>query len=261
MIERGIIESDYHSHHRAGLNAPDFWMPEKGVNAKWGRMQRELWDARCEILTKIGKVDFHAINGDAFDGRGQASGSTELLADPAWHNQILNAEDCAREVKFKGKPRIIMSRGTPYHTGKLDDYEDALADHLGAIIKDHPFFTVGGVTFDMKHKTGSSSIPHGRGTPIARDRLWNLLWAERGEQPKAQVIIRSHVHYHTYIGGPGWVAMTTPALQAAATKYGGRQCSGTVDWGLTLFEVEDGEFDWTVYLVNLKSNKVKAVKL
>jgi len=260
-MQRILIEADYHSHHRAGLNAPDFWMPERGTNGKWGRMQRELWNARCDILEKIGPVDCHAINGDVIDGRGEASGSTELLADPSWLNQIENAEQVARQVQFKGKPRIIMSRGTSYHVGKLDDYEDMLADHLGATIKDHPFFTVDGVTFDMKHKIGSSSIPHGRGTPIARDRLWNVLWAEKGEQPKADVIIRSHVHYYSVVGGARWVAMTTPALQAAATKYGGRIMSGTVDWGVVVFDVEDGEFSWKVYLVNLKSNKVKAVKL
>ena len=260
-MQRGLIESDYHSHHRAGLNAPDFWMPESGANKAWGKLQRELWNARCEILEKIGPVDFHAINGDAIDGRGEASGSTELLADPSWLNQIDNAEQVARQVKFKGEPRIIMSRGTGYHVGKLDDYEDLLAENLGATIKDHPFFEVDGVIFDMKHKVGSSSVPHGRGTSISKDRLWNVLWAERGDQPKADVYIRSHAHYFSYVGGAGWVAMITPALQAAATKYGGRVCSGTVDWGVITFDVEDGEFDWTAHLVNLKSNKVKAVKL
>ena len=547
-MQRGLIESDYHSHHRAGLNAPDYWMPDKGVNAKFGKMQRELWAARCEILEKIGPVDFHAINGDAIDGRGEASGSTELLADPSWLNQIDNAEQVARQVKFRGKERRIMSRGcltaghkilttdlrwvpvedlaigdlvvgfdedqpakgnnkikrrwktskvlanspfeadvckvklsdgtsltctwdhpfllrnvkegrlvwrtpeqmckylyrddgerreksflkfgrtfplwepngtwaagylagffdgegtlsyktrkrkdragnkefvfqlaayqkqnecletahlcldaimamnpysgwytttcksgrkshddgcmtvticggrqgkisflgsvrplrllskldwdkmggmfsyrgldeveitdiipagkqtvwglstssktyvsegflshnTPYHVGKLDDYEDLLADHLGATIKDHPFFTVDGVVFDMKHRVGGSSIPHGRGTAVAKEWLWNVLWAERGEQPKADVILRSHVHYHSYIGGPGWVAMTTPALQAAGSKYGGRIMSGTVDWGVVVFDVENGEFDWKAYIVNLKSNKVKAIRL
>lgn len=155
----------------------------------------------------------------------------------------------------------FLSHNTPYHVGKLDDYEDLLAEHLGAAIKDHPFFTIGGVTFDMKHKVGSSSVPYSRGTSIARDRLWNVLWSERGEQPKAGVILRSHVHYFSYVGGPGWVAMTTPALQAAGTKYGGRACSGTVDWGVVVFEVEDGEFDWTAHLVNLESNVVEAVKL
>jgi len=99
-MQKILIEADYHSHHRAGLNAPDFWMPERGINARFGKMQRELWNARCEILEKIGPVDAHAINGDAIDGRGEASGSTELLADPSWLNQIENAEQCARQVKF-----------------------------------------------------------------------------------------------------------------------------------------------------------------
>jgi hypothetical protein len=256
-----LIEADYHSHHRAGLNAPDWWMPSTGVYAKWGKLQRELWNKRLEILEKIGPVDAHALNADCFDGRGERSGGTELLPDASWPNQIANAEACIRAVKFAGEPRRIMSRGTPYHVGWDSDYEDVLAMNLGATIKDHPFFTFGGVTFDMKHKVGSSVIPHGRATPIARDRLWNLLWAEMGGQPKAQVVIRSHVHYFSYVGGSGWLGLTTPALQAAGTKYGGRQCSGTVDWGVVVFECEGGEYDWKAYLVDLAANKVQAVTL
>ena len=256
-----LVEADMHAHHRAGLNSPDWWMPSTGVYAKWGRVQRELWHKRMDILEKIGPVDAYANNADAFDGRGDRSGGTELLPDASWPNQIANAEASIRVVKFRGEPRRIFSRGTPYHVGWDADYEDVLAMNLGATIKDHPFFTFGGVTFDMKHKVGNSSIPHGRATPIARDRLWNVLWAERGEQPKAQVIIRSHVHQFTHVGGRGWLAMTTPALQAAGTKYGGRQCSGTVDWGVVVFNCEGGEFEWKAYLVDLSANKVTAVQL
>lgn len=255
---RVIAEADYHCYHRAGLCHPDWWLPEQGEYAKWARVQRELWEKRQELIERLKPIDLLILNGDAFDGRGEASGGTELLPDHSWKNQILLAEACAIQW---GAPAIVMSRGTPYHVGKLDDYEDLLAQHLGATIKDHPFVEAGGVTFDIKHKCGSSSIPHGRGTSIAKERLWNVLWSEREEQPKGDVILRAHVHYFSYVGGPGWVAMTQPALQAAGTKYGGRQCSGTVDWGLVSFDVEGGEFDWSAHLVNLQANKVEVVKL
>jgi len=260
-MKRLVVEADLHCHHRAGLCAPEFWLPEDGVYGKWGQIQRELWNTREEIIAKVGPIDYHAINGDATDGRGERSGGTELLPNPSWLNQVKNAEECIRAWDGKNPPKRIMSRGTGYHVGNADDHEDELAARLGATVKDHPFFEIDGVVFDMKHKVGASSIPHGRGTPIARERLWNVLWAERDEQPRAQVIIRSHVHYFTYIGGHDWVAMTTPALQAAGTKYGGRMCSSTVDWGLVVFEIENGEFDWHVHLVKMSANKVEAVKL
>jgi hypothetical protein len=189
-MPRLLVEADYHAHHRAGLNAPDWWMPATGVYAKWGRAQREMWNKRAELLEKIGPVDAWLGNGDLFDGRGERSGGTELLPDAGWPNQIANAEASARLVQFRGEPKRIMSRGTPAHVGWDADYEDVLALNLHATIKDHPFFTLGGVTFDAKHKVGSSSIPHGRGTAISRERLWNVLWAEHGEQPKAQVLLR-----------------------------------------------------------------------
>jgi hypothetical protein len=88
---------------------------------------------------------------------------------------------------------------------------------------------------------GGSTIPHGRFTATAKERLWNVLWNERELRPKAQVILRGHVHYATFCGEPGWVAMTLPALQGMGTRYGGRVCSGTVHWGAVIFDVnEDG---------------------
>lgn len=258
---RLLVESDWHAHHRAGLNAPDFWFPTTGIYGKWGKVNRELWNKRLEMLDKIGPVDVWVLNGDAMDGRGEKSGGTELLPDPAWQNQIANAEACARAVEFKGEPRRFLTRGTPYHSGASSDYEDTLAANLGATIKDHVFLEIGGVTLDFKHKVGSSSIPHGRATPIARERLWNLLWSEHAEQPKADILIRSHIHYFTYTGGSDWLALTTPALQAAGTKYGGRQCSGTVDFGVVVFDCEGGEYDWKPYIARVKANKVEAIKL
>lgn len=255
-----LFESDLHAHHRAGLNSPDWWMPDHGAYAKWGIVQRELYEARAEILERIGAVDIHVINGDAFDGRGECAGGTELLADPSWENQIANAEASLRIVRFRGDPKRLLIRGTPYHVGWDADYEDALASHLQAKIKDHGFFSAGGVMFDCKHKLGTSAVPYGRATPLAREYIWNLLWHERMEQPRAQVVIRSHVHSYNFVGGKNYLAMSTPGLQAAGTKYGGRQCSGTIDWGLVVFHCAGGQFDWHAYLADLKANKVEAIK-
>lgn len=258
-MKRVAVLADLHCYHRAGLTHPEWWLPKDSIHyGKWGTVQRELYGHYLKIIEKVSPVDALIINGDCFDGRGDRSGGTELLPDPSWGNQIALAEACIREWGVDGS-NIVMSRGTPYHTGQASDYEDVLAMHLGATIKDHPFVEIEGVTFDIKHKVGSSSIPHGRNTPIARERLWNVLWADG--QPRADVLIRSHTHYFSYCGGKDWLGVTTPALQAAGTKYGGRQCSGTVDWGLLTFDVDGGEFDWQAHLVDLKANKVKAVRL
>ena len=64
----------------------------------------------------------------------------------------------------------------------------------------------------------------------------------------ANVIIRSHVHYHEFSGNPTHIAMTTPALQGWGSKYGERQCSGIVDIGLVQFDISEGEYSWKCHL-------------
>ena len=77
------------------------------------------------------------------------------------------------------------------------------------------------------------------------------MWAERGEYPKADVLIRSHVHYYDFDGDFDWLGMTTPALQGYGSKFGGRKCTGTVDVGLVYFDVK-GKDDYTWKAKRLK---------
>lgn len=155
-----------------------------------------------------------------------------------------------------------MTYGTPYHTGDAEDYESALADKLGCEVKAHLWLDVDGCVLDCKHHVGGSSVPHGRHTAVARERLWNLLWEERALQPRAQLVARSHVHYHAYSGAPGWVAMTLPALQAAHTKYGARRCAGTVDWGIVIVDCQRGRVTaWRALTHQLRSVAERAIRL
>lgn len=67
------------------------------------------------------------------------------------------------------------------------------------------------------------------------------MWEARKVNPESQVYIRSHVHYFVYCGGPDWLGVITPALQGQGTKFGVRECSGLVDFGLVWFDCEDGK--------------------
>jgi len=249
---RIVALGDLHAGHRAGLTPPA-WQTHK-----WRKLQRELWGAYEEIVERIGPpIDLLIANGDLIDGRGERSGGTELITSD------LNAqvEMAVEALKVWEAKKIVISYGTSYHVGRLVDFEQQIAWLLGAEIHSHPFIKVEDVVFDVKHKVGRSSIPHGRGTPLARERLWNVLWAEREAQPKADILLRSHTHYFTYIGEADWLAMILPALQAAKTKYGARECSNTVDWGLVEFRVEGGAFTWKAHIKRLKTTKTKIIQV
>ena len=261
--KRVVIIADLHSGHRAGLTPPSWQYradPEDDPDmAKFGAEQRAVWDWYAKKIEELSPVDVLIVNGDAVDGKGEGSGGTEEITTER-HRQVAMA---AKAINPWKAPRIVMTYGTGYHTGKDDDWEPILAREVGAEkIGGHEWVGVNGLIFDVKHKIGRSSVPHGRGTPLSRAAFWNKLSAEREIEPRAHVFIRSHVHYFTYVGDGGYLAISTPALQAFGSKYGTRQCEGTVDVGLLQFDVDrDGGYSWKPHLFDLRLMAPQVIKV
>lgn len=251
-MKRLVIISDLHCGHRAGLTPPGWGYSEDSeseTRRHFAKLQRLQWEWFSETIAALQPIDTLLVNGDAIDGKGERSGGTELF-EADRHEQAAIAARCISEARAK---KVYIIRGTPYHVGKEEDFEDTVAqlveaDHIGY----HDWIDVEGVIFDCKHKTSSSVIPHGRHTGPARAKLWNSLWAERGLQPKAHVIVRSHVHYLDYSGDATGLVMVTPALQSFGSKYGAAQCEGTVDVGLVNFDCEKGDYSWKAHLMDMK---------
>jgi hypothetical protein len=272
--KRVVLMGDTHCGHEAGLTPAAFqvrWREaekdeDNEDNAarlirerenKAAALEHECWAWYVAACRRVQPVDLVIFNADAIDGRGERSGGTELLTA----DRGKQCDMAVTAIRKMGARRTMMTYGTPYHTGQIEDWEDNIADRLDAeCIKSHLWVDVNGLIFDVKHHIGSSSVPYGRSTPITKDRVWNLIWAEHEQQPKANVIIRSHVHYFHGAFGTGWLGMTLPALQAAGTKYGARKCSGTVDFGFVVFDVKpSGNFSWYPEQPTLEHQKAHAI--
>lgn len=258
-FKRIFVGSDLHSGHGAGLTPPDWWteLPANfnvgdGKKAKQryrrrGRIrfaasQRRHWEFYTKEVEALKPFDAAFWNGDMIDGKGRRSGGTEQITG----DRVEQCDMAAQCIEVVGAPENIMTYGTPYHTGEDEDWEDLVAEKVGARkIGGQEWVEVFGVVFDLKHEVGRSGIPHGRYTATARSRLWANEWARRGEFPSANVLIRSHVHYFGYNGNGYDLNITTPALQGPGTKYGVRRCEGTVDFGFLYFDVyPTGEYTW-----------------
>lgn len=251
-MKRVVVISDLHCGHHAGLTSPIWQTPKSapGTLGIFAKQQRALWNWYVQKLHELQPIDVLIVNGDAIDGRGGRSGGSELITTDL-QAQCQIAADCIKQVKAR-QVRLIF--GTPYHSSPDgEDWEAILADMVGAESCDgHLFLEIDGVVLDCKHKVGSSGIPHGRHTAVSKERLWNILWHERQGAPKADIIIRSHVHYHEFSGNPMHLAMTTPALQGWGSKYGERQCSGIIDIGFVHFDITGGQYSWTAHLYRPK---------
>ena len=258
MKKRVVIIGDLHSGHRAGLTPRQYFPSTKSKNHD--KIRKETWMHYTQIMDDLKPIDILVVNGDSIDGKGSRSAGTELVTTDI-KEQCDIACDC---IKYAEAKKIIIIRGTPYH-GSPDgqDAEDHIAEKVNAVaIGDHEWIDVNGVVFDIKHKIGNTNT-HNKGTPIAKEQLANLLWHERQKsQPKADIIIRSHVHNFYYIGNTQFLGITTPALQAAQTKFGARQCIMPVDWGVLCFDIKDtGEYAWKWLVTPLSTVKAKALKL
>lgn len=260
-MKRVLVISDLHCGHHAGLTPPD-WNPSyspqaPGYGLYWQR--RLNWKFYAEAMAELQPIDVLIVNGDATEGKGEKSGSTEILTA----DRIEQADMAVAVIEEAKAKMVVMSYGTPYHTGNSEDFENLVANGVNARkIGSHDFLDVNGVILGYRHHVGRSSIPHGRYTAIAREKLWNVLWAEHGEYPKANIIIRSHVHYFAYCGGFGWLGVVTPGLQGYGSKYGTRRVSGTIDFGIVWFDItEKGEISWAWKIQKFRRARRQVIKV
>ena len=243
-----LVMSDPHCGHRAGLTPPAYWWvedPEDDARYKWALMMRETWTDFLSMIEPYRGCDVLIINGDAVDGKGEKSGGTELItSDP--DEQAIMAARCVKEINPKV---VLMTYGTPYHTGMIMDYEKIVAREVGAAkIESEAKYRIEGKLLNVKHFISSSVIPHGRFTALERDKLWAAIWAEMYGNEKPDITIRSHVHYYAQNDStPFGLGIITPALEGPGTKHGGRRCMGWVDFGIVGLELEYGEkIKWQV---------------
>ena len=232
-----FLGGDTHSGSKVGLTPPR-WQDSE--------LQEEMWRWFEEKVKWHQPFDVAIWNGDMIEGKASRIGATTLITADR-REQCLIAKEPIILVNAKEN---YFTYGTGYHTGKGEDWEEVLAvDMIGGEIKGHWHKEFEGVPFSIRHKIGTSSIPHGRYTQIAKQYLWDTQWALLKKQHQlSRVILRSHVHYHVHAGKKGpdwWQGIVLPSLQALGSKFGERECDGVVDFGFCWMEVHNGKLiDW-----------------
>ena len=274
-IKRVVILADGHCGSRTGLTPPKWqtlWKDNddndiesesrdeyESQHYKFQKLQGDLWNFYNSTIHSLKPIDLLIYNGDAIEGKGTRSGGTELLTSDC----ITQANMAINTIKITKAKNIVMTYGTGYHVGDAEDWEALVAKGVGAKkIGSHEWVTINNVTFDIKHHVGTSQTPYSRNLSMSKDRIWNLIWNEHEEQPKSDILIRSHCHYYDFCGGRNWLGIITPSLQGPGTKFGSRRCSGHVDFGLIHFDIDEkGRYTWQAHIANIPSLKAQALKI
>lgn len=256
---RLVVISDLHCGSFSGLTPKQYEASSNNPSYKNFEIARNgLWSWYKRELESLYPITYLVENGDAIHGKESKQGSTFLLESDITV-QCDMAVECINVAKAE---KVFMTYGTGYHCGSESDNENYIASRVNAKIKDHLFLDINGLKMDIKHHVGSSSIPHGRATPILREKLWNIIWNNKGElQVNSNVLIRSHVHHHTFAGTPEYLVMTTPCLQGYGSKIA-RRLSGVIDLGFIHFDINpDGSYTWQPHIFKVDFLKVTVEKL
>ena len=246
---RVVVISDTHCGHMTGLTPPEYQLMDDSLYAKF---QKESWNWYVNMIERLKPIDVLICNGDMIDGRQEKGGGQELLVGDRF-KQIQMAQRCINVFDAK---KIYLTKGTPYHVGKLEQFEVDLAEKVGGDIKAVQKLNINGCVFDVRHKIGRSAIPHGRFTTMARRGMWNDLMTIGKSEQRANIIIASHVHYFIYLGhSNNRLMITTPALQGYS-EYGAMECEGNVDYGMVKFDISENGVvkDWKCYMADFKNN-------
>ena len=249
--KRVAVLSDPHCGHVAGLTPPEYAYAvtdDRTKHDKFAIIQDVTWRWFYAEAVKIRPVDVLLLNGDAIDGRGEKAGGVECITT----DRTKQCEMAIRVIKVLQPKHVILTYGTTYHVASSgEEWEGAIAKTLAdsntfsgdVAVGAHEWFSVNGVVFDAKHHVAMGAAPQTQFSSITRDSIWQMLWAMRREAPRANIIIRSHLHTYLFAKTSDFTGIVTPGLQAYS-KYGAKQVSRTIDYGFLHFDVTK-EGNWT----------------
>jgi hypothetical protein len=242
MEKRLFVGSDLHCGHLVGLTHPNYQISWNNASrGKYGIVQRKLWKFFYDEVTKNGPYDGGLFVGDLIEGSGTRSGGSELITTDRIE-QCKIAVDCLKVIPFKKGAKKYIQRGTPYHVGVCEEFEDIIAKEIKADkIENHGYYSCEKAVISAKHHIGSAYSPLSDGTPLLREYTWAQKWALDYGFPLPTVIIRAHVHNFTVMQKLSCLMFTLPALQGLGSKFGSKLCSRTVDFGFCELIINDDQ--------------------
>lgn len=199
---------------------PENFKTSNGLILPLNQGQRYLLECWQDILSMVPEqIDVLNLNGDMIDGDNKFEVSRDLSeVDPTW--QVRAAEELLKPLVKRAR-HVYASRGSAYHIGRGGEWEELLAERLGA--KKDPWghhaapwwkYYYEGWYFDLAHRQ-STAIRY-RSMPLERELDFCLnRFARAGKKPPGKIAI---TRSHTHAGFRVWreecgIAVSTPAMK------------------------------------------------
>lgn len=205
-MKKLAVISDLQCGSLFGMLPPNFITAE-GIPKLQNAGQKYLWECWIDFSDRLKEFKPEAIifNADAIDGKQRKQEGTELSLN-LLSDQIRAAVDCLKVIKKKAPAaKWYFTRGTAYHVGQGGEAEEEVAKQMGAekyqsvgtgvYVREVLWLDVEGVIVEAAHHIGVSQGFY-RLTQLDKEMQWSAMAAKDDTKgvPKADLIIRSHVH-------------------------------------------------------------------
>jgi len=184
--------------------------------------QKYLWECWLALARAWPQLDLLILNGDVIEGCAQKSYGTGV-ASVDRSVQAECAVRCVRAFRDINKPtKIIRTEGTPYHEGHHQGGMKAF-DHALEIPKRRvahemlPFdiTLADGKILNVKHHPEGSAALY-VGTVQDREAIWAVIAEQLNGLPRANFLVRSHLHFFGRLDSMGKTHILTPCFQLAS---------------------------------------------
>ena len=250
-MKRIVAIADLHCGSKAGLTPPSwhYGVPE---DAHWpvrkaADFRARQWEFYAATIAALQPIDRLLVLGDAIDGKQVKDEGIDLIVNDR-QEQVRMAVDC---IELCRAVKVAFVYGSGYHTGNREDWENDVAEKFGGDIGAEQDIKIqpSGIVFNCKHFIGNTNSPASRFTALSGEQIRQLLWAETGQQPKADVILRAHIHRYAHAEEDGWSAWVCPPLQGLGGRIARKRSGLPLSYGLLHFDVEDnGDYTWHKHL-------------
>lgn len=210
-ITNVVVVSDIHAGCQLALCPPEGVTLDEGgtylqspFQRKMWKMWREFWDKSVPAYTH-GEPYAVVFNGDAIDGVHHNS-TTQVSHNMT--DQVRIARQILRPVVDACEGRYYHIRGTEAHVGKSAQYEETLAEQLGAIPDGHQharnelWLELGGGLIHFLHHIGSTGSLAYETTALMKELSEAFTEAGRWGRRPPDMIVRSHRHRYSEISVP-----------------------------------------------------------
>jgi len=255
-----LIVSDMHVGATTSICSNSPILSDKDSSWNPNKLQKVLLQSWKECIDELHqKPTLLVVNGEPCDG-----GNRKQLGNQSWttniQDQLIDAEKLLKMIPYC---KLIFNRGSGYHvTQDGTNFEEIIAKQMDAdkyrayggsgytdyysLVKMH------GKLFNFTHHIGFNKWAAYRTTALAREMAGMVF--ERDKMGKADVIVRSHVHYFVHVEFTHTHGLTCPAWKMAdGHLFRGGTAGTTPDIGMVEVIVEpNGDIEVVKYIAELQ---------